>query len=265
MTTASIHRFARLLCLGTAFATSAAHAGSYTDFTLANDRYAVLMLHAKPEQGLPQRSDPAVAPLLAIVSDGPRLFAKPEAPLANMQTSLGICGQVMGYAKYYQQAGFASLSSLSGAALQQAQRTQVEQNLARYGDEMSALFGFVIDCNAHLVTLMEAERKAKPEEAATEDGKARLHDFSVNSATAYAGLVQFVAMPYWKLEQKKVMLDAAARHATVNAAMMKPELRQALLSSLAENEAAFDPSLAPSLATIRQALAVTGCSGLCEY
>ena len=28
--------------------------------------------------------------------------------------------------------------SLSGPALQQAQRAQVEQNLARYGDEMSA-------------------------------------------------------------------------------------------------------------------------------
>lgn len=261
----AILRAVRLLCLGTAFAASAAHADNYTDFVQANDRYAVLMLHAKPEQGLPQRSDPAVAPLLAIVTDGPRLFAQPAAPLASMQTSIGICTQVADYARYYQQAGFAGLSSLSGPALQQAQRAQVEQNLARYGDEMSALFGFVIDCNAHLVTLMDSERQAKPEEAATGAGKARLHDFSVNSARAYAGLVQFVAMPYWKVTQKKTMLDAAARHAAVNAAMMKPELRQALLASLAETEAGLDPSLAPSLATIRQALAVTGCAGLCEY
>ena len=130
---------------------------------------------------------------------------------------------------------------------------------------MSALFGFVIDCNEHLITLMDTERKAQPEEAATDEGKARLHDFSVNSAQAYAGLVQFVAVPYWKVAQKKTMLEAAARHAAVNAAMMKPELRQALLTSLAETGAGLDPSLAPSLATIRQALAVTGCTGLCEY
>lgn len=259
MSPVAIHRVVRLLCLGTAFAASAAHAGTYTDFVQANDRYAVLMLHAKPEQGLPQLSDPAVAPLLAIVTDGPRLFAQPEAPLANMQTSLGICTQVTDYARYYQKAGLAGLSS------QEAQRAQVERNLARYGDEMSALFGFVIDCNAHLVTLMEAERQAKPEEAATEAGKARLHDFSVNSARAYAGLVQFVAMPYWKLPQKKTILEAAARHATVHAAMMKPELRQSLLSGLSEAYPSVDPSLAPSLATIRQALAVTGCTGLCEY
>lgn len=45
-------------------------------------------------------------------------------------------------------------------------------------------------------------------------------------------------MPYWQLAQKKTMLQAA-RHATVNAAMMKPALRQAL--------------------------AVTGCTGLCTY
>lgn len=261
----AIHRAVRLLCLGTAFAASAAHAGTYTDFVQANDRYAVLMLHAKPEQGLPQRSDPAVAPLLAIVTDGPRLFARPEAPLASMQTSIGICTQVADYAKYYQKAGFAGLSSLSGPALQQAQRTLVEQNLARYGDEMSALFGFVIDCNAHLITLMDSERKAKPEEAATDEGKARLHDFSVNSARAYAGLVQFVAMPYWQLAQKKTMLEAAARHASINAAMMKPELRQALLASLASGDASPDPALAPSLDAIRQALAVTGCTGLCTY
>lgn len=259
MNPVAILRAVRLLCLGTVFAASAAHADNYTDFVQANDRYAVLMLHAKPEQGLPQRSDPAVAPLLAIVTDGPRLFAQPEAPLANMQTSLGICTQVADYARYYQKAGLSGLSS------QQAQRAQVEQNLARYGDEMSALFGFVIDCNAHLITLMDSERLAKPEEAATEAGKARLHDFSVNSARAYAGLVQFVAMPYWQLAQKKTMLDAAARHAAVNAAMMKPELRQALLGSLAEAGAGLDPSLGPSLATIRQALAVTGCTGLCEY
>lgn len=255
----AILRAVRLLCLGTAFAAAAAHADNYTDFVQANDRYAVLMLHAKPEQGLPQRSDPAVAPLLAIVTDGPRLFAQPAGPLASMQTSLAICTQVTDYAKYYQKAGLAGLSS------QQAQRAQVEQNLARYGDEMSALFGFVIDCNAHLITLMDTERQAKPEEAATEAGKERLHDFSVNSARAYAGLVQFVAMPYWKVTQKKTMLEAAARHAAVNAVMMKPELRQALLASLAETGAGLDPSLAPSLATIRQALAVTGCTGLCEY
>ena len=255
----AIHRAVRLLCLGTAFAASAAQAGTYTDFVQANDRYAVLMLHAKSAQGLPQLSDPAVAPLLAIVTDGPRLFAKPDAPLANMQTSIGICTQVGDYARYYQKAGLAGLSS------QEAQRAQVERNLARYGDEMSALFGFVIDCNAHLVTLMDAERQARPEEAATEAGKERLHDFSVNSATAYAGLVQFVAMPYWTVPQKKTMLEAAARHATVNAAMMKPEMRQALLASLADNAASFDPSLAAPLATIRQALAATTCTGLCEY
>ena len=259
MSPVAIHRVVRLLCLGTAFAASAAHAGNYTEFVQANDRYAVLMLHAKPEQGLPQLSDPAVAPLLAVVTDGPRLFAQPEAPLANLQTSIGICTQVSDYARYYQKAGLAGLAS------QEAQRAQVERNLARYGDEMSALFGFVIDCNAHLVTLMDAERLAKPEEAATEAGKQRLHDFSVNSARAYAGLVQFVAMPYWKVPQKKTMLEAAARHAGINAAMMQPELRQALLSSLAGADASLDPSLAAPLATIRQALAATSCTGLCEY
>ena len=255
----AIHRVVRLLCLGTAFAASAAHAGTYTDFVQANDRYAVLMLHARPEQGLPQLSDPAVAPLLAIVTDGPRLFAQPEAPLASIDTSIGICTQVTDYARYYQRAGLAGLSS------QEAQRAQAERNLTRYGDEMSALFGFVIDCNAHLLTLMETERRAKPEDAATEEGRQRLHDFSVNMGVAYAGLVQFVAMPYWKVAQKKTMLDAAARHATVNAAMMKPELRQSLLSGLSEAYPSVDPSLAAPLATIRQALAVTGCTGLCEY
>ena len=255
----AIHRVVRLLCLGMAFAASAAHAGTYTDFVQANDRYAVLMLHARPEQGLPQLSDPAVAPLLAIVTDGPRLFAQPEAPLASIDTSIGICTQVTDYARYYQRAGLAGLSS------QEAQRAQAERNLARYGDEMSALFGFVIDCNAHLLTLMETERRAKPEDAATEEGRQRLHDFSVNMGVAYAGLVQFVAMPYWKVAQKKTMLDAAARHATVNAAIMKPELRQSLLASLDQNAADSDPALAAPLAAIRQALAVTSCTGLCEY
>jgi len=65
--------------------------------------------------------------------------------------------------------------------------------------------------------------------------------------------------------QKKVMIEATAQHAAVNAALMKPQQRQALLASLAGVDGELDPSLAAPLATVRQALAGTACTGLCEY
>lgn len=258
-------RFSRLLCTFAVLAAPAAWASNYTDFASANDRFALLMLHAKPETGLPQMTDPAVKDIFATVVDGNRLFAKPDAPLNKMATSLHICSQVTGYARYYQAFGMDRLASLTGTELQQARRKQVDENLAKYGNEMSALFGFVVHCNTHLIGLMDAERQAEPAEAATEEGRQRLHDFSVNTARAYAGMVQFVAMPFWTVPQKKVMIEAAAQHAAVNAAVMKPEARQALLASLAGVDAELDPSLAAPLATVRQALAGTSCSGLCEY
>lgn len=261
----AITRFARFLCLSTVLAVPAAWASNHTDFASANDRFAVLMLHAKPETGLPKMSDPAVSKIFATVTDGARLFAQPDAGLNNLQTSLAICQQVTGYAQYYQRFGMDRLASLAGDELQQAQRKQVDENLANYGNEMSALFAFVVHCNTHLIGLMEAERQTEPAEAATPEGQERLHDFSVNTARAYAGLVQFVAVPFWTVPQKKVMIEASAQHAAVNVAVMKPAMRQALLASLADVDAGLDPSLAAPLATVRQALASTACTGLCEY
>lgn len=261
----AIPRLARSLCLSALLAVPAAWASNYTDFASANDRFAVLMLHAKPETGLPKMSDPAVRDLFATVSDGARLFAQPDAALNKLQTSLAICQQVTGYAQYYQRFGMNQFGALSGVELQQAQRKQVDENLANYGNEMSALFAFVVHCNTHLIGLMDAERLAEPAEAATPEGQQRLHDFSVNTARAYAGLVQFVAVPFWTLPQKQVMLAATAQHAAVNVAVMKPAMRQALLASLADVDAGLDPSLAAPLATVRQALASTACTGLCEY
>ena len=261
----AISRLARFVCLSTALAMPAAWASNYSDFASANDRFSVLMLHAKPETGLPQMSDPAVKDMFATVVDGNRLFAKPDAPLNKMATSLAICQQVTGYAQYYQNFGMNQFGALSGTELQQARRKQFDENLAKYGNEMSALFAFVVHCNTHLIGLMDAQRQAEPAEAATLEGKQRLHDFSVNTARAYAGLVQFVAMPFWTVPQKKVMIEASAQHAAVNAALMKPQQRQALLASLAGVDGELDPSLAVPLATVREALAGTACTGLCEY
>ncbi|MEG2964264.1 MAG: hypothetical protein RR860_16350, partial [Janthinobacterium sp.] len=85
------------------------------------------------------------------------------------------------------------------------------------------------------------------------------------TAIVYTGVLQFMQVPLWSMAQKKRMLEAAAQHATANANLMAPPLRERLLSSLPVADQDLDPALAAALATIRQALSVTTCTGLCQY
>lgn len=260
-----LRRSGHLLCLATALLASAARADSYSDFQQSGARLEAMMAASTPESGLPRLRDPAVASLFAHVVDGPRLFQAPVAALRDMQQSVAVCEQATNLGKAYYTFGLNRPLPLSGAELQEARKQQVTQNLAHYGDEMAALFAFGVHCHAHLIGLMAAEFGAQPVQAVSGAERMRARAFSKGSTTVYANVVQFVQVPFWSVAQKKTMLAAAAQHATANAGLMPPPLRERLLGSLAEADQDLDPALAPSLATIRQALSVTTCEGLCQF
>ncbi|MGK5055069.1 hypothetical protein [Janthinobacterium sp. RB2P8] len=255
----------RILFLGTLLAAPAAWADSYTDFQQASARLEALMAKATPQGGLPRLRDPAVAQLFAHIADGPRLFQAPVAALQDVNQSVAVCEKAMRLGKTYYAFGLAWPLPLSGPQLQQARKEQVTQNLANYGDEMSTLFAFGMHCHGHLIALMEQEFSAQPADAVSGPERLRARAFSKNAGVVYTGVVQFVQVPFWNVAQKKMMLEAAAQHATANANLMAPPLRERLLTSLADADKDLDPGLAPALATIRQALAVTSCEGLCQY
>ena len=246
-------------------AAPAARADSHTDFQEASARLEALMDKATPQSGLPRLGDPEVAQLFAHIADRPRLFQAPVAALQDMNQSVAVCEQVMRLGKTYYAFGLSWPLPLSGAELLQARKDQMTRNLANYGDEMSTLFAFSMHCHGHLIALMEQEFSAQPADAVSGPERLRARAFSKGSTTLYAGVVQFVQGPSWNEAQKKLMLEAAAQHATANANLMAPPLRERLLTSLADADKDLDPALAPALATIRQALAVTTCTGLCQY
>ena len=261
----SARRIGRLHCLSTVFAAPAAWADSYDDFQQASARLEALQAQATPKGGLPRLGDPGVAALFAHIADGPRLFQAPVAALQDVNQSVAVCEKAMRLGKTYYAFGMEWPLPLSGAELQQARTAQVMQNLANYGDEMSTLFAFSMHCHAHLIGLMEQEFSAQPADAVSGTERLRARAFSKNTGVAYAGVVQFVQVPFWSVAQKKVMLEAAAQHATAQAGLMAPPQRERLLASLAGADQDLDPALAPALATIRAALAVTTCTGLCQY
>ena len=255
----------RSLFLGALLAAPAAWADSHTDFQQASGQLEALMAKATPHSGLPRLRDPGVAALFAQAADGPRLFQAPVAALQDMNQSVALCERATNLGKAYYTFGLQRPLLLSGAELQQARREQVTQNLANYGDEMAALFAFGVHCHAHLIGLMEAEFSTQPAQDVSGAERMRARAFSKGSSTMFANVVQFVQVPFWNVAQKKRMLEAAAQHATANANLMAPPLRERLLASLADADKGLDPALAPALATIRQALAVTTCTGLCQY
>ena len=261
----SARRIGRLHCLSTVFAAPAAWADSYDDFQQASARLEALQAQATPKGGLPRLGDPGVAALFAHIADGPRLFQAPVAALQDVNQSVAVCERATNLGKAYYTFGLQRPLLLSGAELQQARREQVTQNLANYGDEMAALFAFGVHCHAHLIGLMEAEFSTQPAQGVSGAERMRARAFSKGSSTMFANVVQFVQVPFWNVAQKNVMLATAAQHATANANLMAPPLRERLLTSLADADKDLDPSLAPALATIRQALAVTTCTGLCQY
>lgn len=265
MPTATLNRPLRILFLGMLLAAPAVRADSYTDFQDASARLEAMVAKATPQSGLPRLGDPGVAALFAQAADGPRLFQAPVAALQDMNQSVAVCERATNLGKAYYTFGLQRPLLLSGAELQQARREQVTQNLANYGDEMAALFAFGVHCHAHLIGLMEAEFSTQPAQDVSGAERMRARAFSKGSSTMFANVVQFVQVPFWNVAQKKVMLEAAAQHATANANLMAPPLRERLLTSLADADKDLDPSLAPALATIRQALAVTTCTGLCQY
>ncbi|MBH1983970.1 MAG: hypothetical protein I8H79_15590 [Burkholderiales bacterium] len=265
MPTATLNRPLRILFLGMLLAAPAVRADSYTDFQDASARLEAMVAKATPQSGLPRVGDPGVAALFAQAADGPRLFQAPVAALQDMNQSVAVCERATNLGKAYYTFGLQRPLLLSGAELQQARREQVTQNLANYGDEMAALFAFGVHCHAHLIGLMEAEFSTQPAQGVSGAERMRARAFSKGSSTMFANVVQFVQVPFWNVAQKNVMLATAAQHATANANLMAPPLRERLLTSLADADKDLDPSLAPALATIRQALAVTTCTGLCQY
>ena len=265
MPTATLNRPLRILFLGMLLAAPAVRADSYTDFQDASARLEAMVAKATPQSGLPRLGDPGVAALFAQAADGPHLFQAPVAALQDMNQSVAVCERATNLGKAYYTFGLQRPLLLSGAELQQARREQVTQNLANYGDEMAALFAFGVHCHAHLIGLMEAEFSTQPAQGVSGAERMRARAFSKGSSTMFANVVQFVQVPFWNLAQKHVMLATAAQHATANANLMAPPLRERLLTSLADADKDLDPSLAPALATIRQALAVTTCTGLCQY
>ncbi len=265
MPTATLNRPLRILFLGMLLAAPAVRADSYTDFQDASARLEAMVAKATPQSGLPRLGDPGVAALFAQAADGPRLFQAPVAALQDMNQSVAVCERATNLGKAYYTFGLQRPLLLSGAELQQARREQVTQNLANYGDEMAALFAFGVHCHAHLIGLMEAEFSTQPAQGVSGAERMRARAFSKGSSTMFANVVQFVQVPFWNVAQKNVMLATAAQHATANANLMAPPLRERLLTSLADADKDLDPSLAPALATIRQALAVTTCTGLCQY
>ena len=263
--TATLHRRLPILFLGALLAAPAARADSYADFQQASARLEAMMAKATPSSGLPRLGDPDVAQLLARVTDAPRLFQAPVAALSDMDQSVALCERATNLGKAYYSFGLNWPLPLSGAQLQQARKEQVTQNLAHYGDEMASLFAFSVHCHAHLTGLMEAEFSKQPPQDVSGAERMRARAFSKGSGTMFSNVVQFVQVPFWNVAQKKVMLAAAAQHATANAGLMPPPLRERLLGSLADVDRDLDPALAPSLATIRQALSVTTCEGLCQF
>ena len=255
----------RSLFLGALLAAPAAWADSYADFQQASGQLEALMAKATPHSGLPRLRDPGVAALFAQAADGPRLFQPPVAALQDMNQSVAVCERATNLGKAYYTFGLQLPLPLSGTELQQARKEQVTRNLANYGDEMAALFAFGVHCHAHLIGLMEAEFSTQPAQDVSGAERMRARAFSKGSSTMFANVVQFVQVPFWNVAQKKRMLEAAAQHATPNVALMAPPLRERLLGSLADADKDLDPALAPALATIRQALAVTTCTGLCQY
>ena len=265
MPTPILPRRLRSLLLGALLAAPAAWADSYADFQQASARLEAMVAKATPQSGLPRLGDPGVAALFAQAADGPRLFQAPVAALQDMNQSVALCERATNLGKAYYTFGLQRPLPLSGAELQQARQEQVTQNLAKYGDEMAALFAFGVHCHAHLIGLMEAEFSTQPAQGVSGAERMRARAFSKGSSTMFANVVQFVQVPFWNVAQKNVMLATAAQHATANANLMAPPLRERLLTSLADADKDLDPSLAPALATIRQALAVTTCTGLCQY
>lgn len=265
MPTATLNRPLRILFLGMLLAAPAVRADSYTDFQDASARLEAMVAKATPQSGLPRLGDSGVAALFAQAADGPRLFQAPVAALQDMNQSVAVCERATNLGKAYYTFGLQRPLLLSGAELQQARREQVTQNLANYGDEMAALFAFGVHCHAHLIGLMEAEFSTQPAQDVSGAERMRARAFSKGSSSMFANVVQFVQVPFWNVAQKKVMLATAAQHATANANLMAPPLRERLLTSLADADKDLDPALVPALATIRQALAVTTCTGLCQY
>ncbi len=265
MPTATLNRPLRILFLGMLLAAPVVRADSYTDFQDASARLEAMVAKATPQSGLPRLGDPGVAALFAQAADGPRLFQAPVAALQDMNQSVAVCERATNLGKAYYTFGLQRPLLLSGSELQQARREQVTQNLANYGDEMAALFAFGVHCHAHLIGLMEAEFSTQPAQDVSGAERMRARAFSKGSSSMFANVVQFVQVPFWNVAQKKAMLATAAQHATANANLMAPPLRERLLTSLADADKDLDPALAPALATIRQALAVTTCTGLCQY
>lgn len=260
-----LRRIGHFLCLSSAMLAPAAWADSYSDFQQASTRLESMMAKADATSGLPRLREPDVAALFVHIADGPRLFLAPVAALQDMDQSVALCERATKLGRAYYAFGLQRPLPLSGAQLQQARQEQMTQNLANYGDEMSTLFAFGMHCHAHLISLMEAEFSAQRAQDVSAAERMRVRAFSKSSGSVYTNMVQFVQLPFWNVTQKKMMLETASQHATANAALMAPPLRERLLVSLDGVDKDLDPALAPALATIRQALADTTCTGLCQY
>lgn len=255
-----VRRIGRLLCLVAAFIAPAAWADSLRDYQDDSARFRALASAAMEQGRMPRMYDPDVAALFARLTDGQIFYQASDTALKNVAQSTAICDQVNDLAKMYYDFHVKHPRPFAGTQPEQLQAALLED----FGDEISAFIAFGLHCNAHLIGLMEAEFVPRQTQEMSVSQSLRVRDFVKSSIVAYSGVVQSVNGPHWNVQQKKVLLEAAAEHAVAHARLIPPFLRQFLLNSIAGADADLDPSLAAALLIIRRPLAMTECVGLCE-
>lgn len=259
--------FRHLLAAVLFLAHAAAVAHEFSVHADASAQLSQLISAAEKLHRMPRVTDPAVAKLIATMSDHNRFIEAAPFSAADM-------GQLMDMCQAVNRANIAYLlfdlsshvdKSMQNDPAKVAALTQkiMIKNVLMFQDETASLGAFSQRCVSKQIPLIVEFFKTLKKEKITSERLAGLAQVRLGIYEAYVGAAMAATAPELKIENRKKMIDAMAEVSPAYADVLAPAERKRIrdyVLSLREN---IPRELAGQLQKMIDAMSITRCVDLC--
>jgi hypothetical protein len=217
--------------------------------------------------GMPRITDPAVAAVIATLSDSKRFLVQPDFQQEHQWTLLEVCDKANQASKSY--AMFDLKSHLSAGidpvTTAKAVRGLVQRNVHTFQNELKLLGPFAVHCMARGIPLLsEFTSRLKPEQR-TDIRKAGLRQYRAGVLKVIDDTLVSVADGSLTESFRTAILKAVAENSVQLASVFPIAERQKIIARLADSRSTMPSFAKKYLATISAAMSDQHCTGLCAY
>lgn len=221
---------------------------------------------AKTPPRMPRITTPAVATVIATLSDAERFLVKPQFGVEDQGTLLDICDRANKAVMVYMLFDLKNHVDTSAGPLTNANSmvAVMNRNIHTFQAELSHLQPFVVRCNAKGIPLMaEFQSRLKPEEM-TDVRRAGLQRARMGGFATVLGSVQAVSDGSLNESYRIALLHAVAENARQFASFLPVASRQQIVAFTLAAQRTAPAGALTDLSIILESMSSTECAQICS-